>query len=107
MSAVAGVIQSDFVNPLIVDPGVLTGREMWRRVDETRKQEITSFQFRVRDPFGNRPADLLSSFELYRPLRLLLHDGGAAGYDRAMRDVLHAEIDQITSSQLRSDGQVK
>lgn len=52
MRAVTRVVKTDIADPLMDDPGVLTGRQMQGRMDPAREQEIAGVQRRTDDPVG-------------------------------------------------------
>jgi hypothetical protein len=52
-------------------------------------------------------AGLLGELEPHRLRRLLLHHGGAGRCLSSVRDILHAELDQIATAQLAVDGEIE
>src|SRR5487761_2049054 len=50
---------------------------------------------------------LLSDLELHRPPGLLLHDDCTGSDVTALDDIVHAETDQITATQLAINGEVE
>ena len=60
-------------------PGLLSRRQVSRVVHSAREQKVRCMQPRMPDPCCDAVAGLLGNLELYRPLRLLLHDRRAVG----------------------------
>ena len=59
------------------------------------------------NPFGDGFPRLVGQFELYRPMGLLLQNGGSTGYLVTVSDVRKLQFNQITGPELAIDGQVK
>ncbi len=72
-----------------------------------REQEVGCVQARLPDPCRHALTSLFGNLELYRPLRLLLHDRRAASDVLAVTNVAHPQLRQITCPKLAVDGEIE
>src|ERR1700680_3627550 len=71
------------------------------------EQEVGCMQPRMPYPCRHALASLLGNLELYRPLRLLLHDRRATGNVLPVTNVAHPQLRQITCPKLAVDGEIE
>src|SRR5258708_33743911 len=80
---------------------------MGRVREPAGKQAMLRLKVRSVDPRGDSDSRRLRQFKLHGPLRLSLHDHGAAQDLVAVGNVTNAKIDEITATQLAVDSEIE
>ena len=79
MRSVPRFIESDLSYPIVDDARILPRRQVCRSKNPARKKIVAGAQRSLANPEVDGKPRLLGNLELYRPLRLLLHDRRAVG----------------------------
>src|SRR5271154_890120 len=107
MRAVRRRVKPNRLHPGPNDPGILPGRKMGRLRNAAWKEVLLWLQMGGADPGGDRGPGLLGDLKLHWSLGLLLHDNRAGRNMATLNQIVNAQPDQITPSQLAVDGEVK
>lgn len=107
MCAVNRRVQTDLANPAFDNTSVLSGGNLWRAFKSAPEQTISCVQSSVFDSVFDRFAGISGDFELDRLTSLLLHHHRPARNFFAMSNVENPQFDQVASTKLAIDRQVK
>ena len=88
MRAVGGAVEPGTLDPGMDDPRILPGREVRLRPEAAREEVPSIPGLDLGKPGSDRGSGLFGDFELNRPARLFLDNGGAVSNAAASADIV-------------------
>jgi len=107
MRSIGGGIESDFLNPVIDDPRVLSYTKVRRLANAAGDKEALRLQASSFDPRLQRVPRWGRDCELHRTLCLLLQYDGSDGNAITMAYITHAQPHEVASTQFAVDAEVQ
>src|SRR5439155_21479359 len=104
---VGGAVKPGALDPGMDDARILSYREVRLRPEAAREEVLSIPRLDLGKPGSDRGSGLFGDFELDRPARLFLNDGGAVSDPAAGTDIVDLQSHEVTASELAIDGEIE
>src|SRR6266568_384278 len=107
MRTIGGAVKPGAFDPGMDDPCILPCREVRLRPEATWEEILSIPRVDLGKPGSDRGSGLFGDFELNRPARLFLNDGGAVWHPAASANIVDLQPHEVTASELAIDGEIE